>query len=93
MKNADDLLRVIFSHMGNVGLRIEDHGLVPLPPNPGNYAPEFVKEFRTDLKPLDIVQPEGPSFQINGHEVTWQKWSLRVGFSHREGLVLHNIGY
>ena len=74
-------------------LRIEDHGLVPLPPNPGNYAAEFIKEFRTDLKPLDIVQPEGPSFQINGHEVTWQKWSLRVGFSHREGLVLHNIGY
>ena len=74
-------------------IRVEDHGLVPLPPNPGNYAAEFIKEFRTDLKPLDIVQPEGPSFQINGHELTWQKWSLRVGFSHREGLVLHNIGY
>ena len=74
-------------------IRVEDHGLVPLPPNSGNYAAEFIKEFRADLKPLDIVQPQGPSFQINGREITWQKWSLRVGFTHREGLVLHNIGY
>ena len=74
-------------------IRVEDHGFVPLPPNPGNYAAEFIKEFRSDLKPLDIVQPEGPSFQINGREITWQKWSLRVGFTHREGLVLHNIDY
>ena len=74
-------------------IRVEDHGLVPLPPNSGNYAAEFIEEFRTDLKPLDIVQPEGPSFQINGHEITWQKWSLRIGFTHREGLVLHEIGY
>ena len=74
-------------------LRVEDHGVVPLPPNPGNYTPEFVKEFRNDLKPLDIVQPEGPSFQVEGNEVSWQKWSFRVGFNGREGLVLHTIGY
>ena len=74
-------------------LRIEDHGLVPLPPKPGNYAAEFVKQFRTDLKPLEIVQPEGPSFQVDGHEVSWQKWNLRIGFTPREGLVLHNISY
>jgi primary-amine oxidase len=23
----------------------------------------------------------------------WQKWSLRVGFNHREGMVLHTVGY
>ena len=74
-------------------LRVEDHGVVPLPPNPGNYTPEFVKEFRKDLKPLDIVQPEGPSFQVEGNEVSWQKWNFRVGFNGREGLVLHTISY
>ena len=74
-------------------LRVEDHGVVPLPPNPGNYAAEFVKEFRTDLKPLDIVQPEGPSYKVDGNEVSWQKWNFRVGFNGREGLVLHTISY
>ncbi len=74
-------------------LRVEDHGVVSSPPTAGNYAAEFVKDFRTDLKPLDIVQPEGPSFQVDGREVSWQKWNLRIGFTPREGLVLHNISY
>jgi primary-amine oxidase len=74
-------------------LRVEDHGVVPLPPNPGNYTSEFVTEFRKDLKPLDIVQPEGPSFQVEGNDVFWQKWNFRVGFNGREGLVLHTISY
>ena len=74
-------------------IRVEDHGVVPLPPNPGNYAVEFVKEFRTDVKPLNIVQPEGPSFTVEGYEVSWQKWNFRVGFTGREGLVLHTISY
>ena len=30
---------------------------------------------------------------VRGHEVKWQKWSFRVGFTQREGLVLHTIGY
>ena len=58
-------------------LRVEDHGVVPVPPNDGNYAEEFVKEFRTDLKPLDVVQPEGPSFSVEGNLVSWQKWELQ----------------
>ncbi|MCH8086693.1 MAG: primary-amine oxidase [Chloroflexi bacterium] len=74
-------------------LRVEDHGVVPLPPNSGNYAAEFVREFRTDLKPLEITQPEGPSFQVDGRRVSWQKWELRVGFTPREGLILHNVSY
>lgn len=53
-------------------VRIEDYGVVPLPPQDGNYTPEFVQNYRKDLKPLEIVQPEGPSFQVNGYEIKWQ---------------------
>ena len=74
-------------------VRVEDHGVVPMPPNDCNYAAEFVKEFRTDLKPLEILQPEGPSFSVDGNLVSWQKWSFRVGYTRREGLVLHEISY
>ncbi|GAQ81207.1 Copper amine oxidase [Klebsormidium nitens] len=51
------------------------------------------KEWRTDLKPLNIVQPEGPSFTVEGNLIKWQKWHIRVSFNSREGLVLHNVGY
>jgi primary-amine oxidase len=74
-------------------LRIEDYGVVPLAPQAGNWARPYLKETRTDLKPLEVAQPEGPSFTIRGHEVRWQKWAVRVGFTPREGLVLHTVSY
>ena len=42
---------------------------------------------------LEIRQPEGVSFEVDGWSVRWQKWRLRLGFTAREGLVLHTIGY
>ncbi|HET8851083.1 MAG TPA: primary-amine oxidase, partial [Ktedonobacteraceae bacterium] len=73
-------------------VKIEDNGVVPLPPTDGNYTTDAVS-LRTDLKALDISQPDGPSFTVNGHEVQWQKWHFRLGFNSREGLVLYTIGY
>lgn len=74
-------------------IRVEDYGVVPLPPNPGNYSTEFVKDLRSDIKPLEITQPEGPSFEVQGHFIKWQKWQFRIGFTPREGLVLYTVGY
>jgi primary-amine oxidase len=72
---------------------VEDHGVVPVPPEPGNYTPGAAGPLRADLRPLEIVQPEGPSFELDGWAVRWQKWRIRVGFTQREGLVLHTVGY
>ncbi|PZV02920.1 MAG: tyramine oxidase [Leptolyngbya sp.] len=74
-------------------IRVEDHGVVPLPPQAANYSQEYVKDFRTDLKPLEIIQPEGPSFTVEGHKIRWQKWKMRIGFTPREGLVLYTVSY
>ncbi|HEY2054726.1 MAG TPA: primary-amine oxidase [Solirubrobacterales bacterium] len=73
-------------------LVLEDRDPVPLPPGDGEYRAEKL-ELREDVKPIHIHQPEGPSFEVDGYAVRWQKWHLRVGFSSREGLVLHEIGY
>ena len=48
---------------------------------------------RDDLKPLHIIQPEGPSFKINGHELEWQKWKMHVAFSGREGIAISTVTY
>lgn len=73
--------------------RIEDYGVAPLPSESGNWGREYIKKFRSGLKPLEIVQPEGPSFILDGQEVRWQNWRFRLGFTPREGLVLHNVTY
>ncbi|OAN39684.1 primary-amine oxidase [Mycolicibacterium iranicum] len=81
---------------------IEDHGVVPLPPTAGNYSEKFMfdpnnrpafTQFRDDVKPIEITQPDGPSFTVDGWKVQWQKWSLRIGFNPREGITLHEVTY
>ena len=76
-------------------LEIEDDHRVDEPATMGEYVPHLVPglQLRDDLKPLEITQPEGVSFTLDGNALRWQKWSLRVGFNHREGMVLHTVGY
>jgi primary-amine oxidase len=74
-------------------LEVLDTGVVPLAPERGSYYPEDIGEIRSDLKPLAITQPEGPSFTVEGNLVCWQRWSLRVAMDPFEGLVLHTVGY
>jgi primary-amine oxidase len=86
---------------------VADHGVVPLPELSGNYIQELVTgqiegyshnfpavdRLRDDLRPIEITQPHGPSFTVEGHAVAWQKWRLRIGYNPREGLVLHQVSY
>ena len=72
---------------------VEDHGAVPMPTHPAEYAAHRVERMRDGLKPIEISQPEGPSFQVAGNLVCWQKWRLRVSMQPTEGLVLHDVRY
>jgi primary-amine oxidase len=76
-------------------LEVEDTHRVEAPHTMGEYLPRLVPDQRPrdDLRPLHISQPEGASFRLEGNRVRWQKWSLRVGFNHREGMVLHTLAY
>lgn len=73
-------------------LKIEDWGVLPVPQERGPYDPGSY-QLRSGLRPLDIVQPEGPSFTLDGYQLSWQNWRMRLGFTQREGLVLHTITY
>jgi primary-amine oxidase len=73
-------------------LDVEDHGVRPIPKEPGRYRASQLRSPR-ELRDLEIVQPDGPSFSVDGWHVRWQNWSLRVGFCPREGLVLHDVRY
>jgi primary-amine oxidase len=74
-------------------LEVVDLGVVPMPEERGHYLAHAVGPLRDDLKPLEIVQPDGPSFEVDGHHVRWSRWSFRVGFDPYEGLVLHTVAY
>lgn len=74
-------------------IRVEEHGDWPIPEASCNYAADRVPNQRTDVRPIDITQPQGPSFTVDGYQVRWQNWSFVVGFNAREGLTLHHLRY
>jgi primary-amine oxidase len=59
------------------------------------YVPELLPQgLRKDLKPLNVIQPEGPSFVVKDDSlIEWQKWRFRVGFNPREGATIHDVWY
>ncbi len=72
--------------------KVTDEFELPVPQESGDYDDEAVRgPNRTTLKPIEITQPEGPSFTLDGHALSWQDWSMRIGFDAREGLTLHQI--
>ena len=74
-------------------IRIEEYGRWPLPMGEANYAADRMVRFRDDIEPLDIVQPNGPSFAVESNVVSWQNWKFVIGFNAREGLTLHHLRY
>jgi primary-amine oxidase len=89
---VDSLVAIVDLNRMEV-VRIEDGGVVPFPPEAANYSRSYIKKYRQDVRPLAIEQPEGPSFKVEGNLIQWQKWSLRIGFTPREGLVLYQVEY
>jgi len=75
-------------------LEIDDSGDTGPPPEVmGEYLPKLIPMPLRAVAPLEISQPEGVSFQLDGHLLRWQNWELRLGFNYREGLVLHTVGF
>ena len=87
-------LKIIVDMNTNEVLDIEDHHDFGFPDVQVEYDPAVsgIAE-RTDLKPLEITQPEGVSFSLDGNELRWQNWTMRLGFNFREGPVIYQVSF
>lgn len=70
---------------------VEDSGPIPLPPNSGRFDSAHQEHTRTDLQDLEITQPDGPSFKVDGYHVSWQGYEFSVSMHPVNGLVLHQL--
>jgi primary-amine oxidase len=48
---------------------------------------------RAALRPLEIRQPTGSSVTIRGNEITWDRWTFRVGVDPRLGIEVHDVSF
>ena len=73
-------------------LELEDSDPGDRPPNVmGEYLPGLLPMRLREVTPLEIAQPQGAGLTLDGYQLSWQNWQLRLGFNHREGLVLHQV--
>ncbi|MEI6229085.1 MAG: primary-amine oxidase [Actinomycetes bacterium] len=85
-------LRVIVDLDTSEVLAIEEDALIPIPATPGPYRASDTGA-SVALKPLEITQPEGSSFTVDGWLINWERWSLRIGWCQREGLLIHDVAF
>ncbi|KAL5346685.1 hypothetical protein ACLOAV_008392 [Pseudogymnoascus australis] len=64
-----------------------------VPMDEHNYLPEFIGEaYKPErIMPIEISQPQGVSFRMDGNELSWCGFSMHIGFNYREGIVLSDI--
>ena len=74
-------------------VRIDDHGVLPVPAEHGDYRDGGGRPYRDDLKPIEVAQPEGTSLRLDGRALSWGPWRVRIGFNPRESLTLHELAF
>jgi primary-amine oxidase len=94
--NAMELLEIEDSYAGGYqggGYQGGDPQDGAAPEVMGEYLPDLLPMRLREVAPLEISQPEGVGFTLDGNLLSWQNWRLRLGFNHRESLVLHQVGF
>ena len=90
----DGLVAYVDLTTGSVDRIIDAEALAVPSESSGNFDdPEVQGPPLDTLKPIEITQPEGRSFTIEGNRVRWGKWDLRIGFNEREGVTLHQVAF
>jgi primary-amine oxidase len=77
----------------SVDIRYVNGERTAIPLTEHHYLPHFISDgYKHDkLKPIEIVQPQGVSFQVNGNELSWAGYKMHIGFNYREGIVLSDV--
>jgi len=70
-----------------------DTGAVPVPRSPADFNEESVGVLRKPPNSISIVQSSGPTFKVDGHRVSWQKWQFHFRIDPRLGPVISLVKY
>jgi len=86
-------IRISLTHKKIIKFDYSTFHTFPIPASnesKSNYVPR--EQQRTDIKPIVITQPDGPSWKVSKTNcVEWGRWSFQVGFNGKEGASLNGI--
>lgn len=72
-------------------LKVDDGAVVPVPMKPTPYDGRGRKA--ANVKPLEIIEPEGKNYTITGSSIHWQNWDLHLALDSRVGPVISTVTY
>lgn len=72
-------------------IKIEEGPVVPVPLAARSY--DGRDRVAADVKPLNIVEPEGKNYTITGDTVRWQNWDFHLRLDSRVGPILSTVTY
>ncbi|MBT8199015.1 MAG: tyramine oxidase [Acidimicrobiia bacterium] len=74
-------------------IRIIDTGPLPIPAGSVDLDEEAIGAARQAPNAISIVQKDGPSFEMKGRQVSWQKWRFHYRLDPRLGAVVSLVSY
>ena len=74
-------------------IKIEDHGVVPVPMTPITYDGRGARKLTNPPKPLHITEPEGKNYTITGNTIHWRNWDFHLRLDSRVGTVFSTVTY
>lgn len=69
-------------------LEFTDDETVPMPAGGTDFDRAAIGTFRSYGAPLDVRQPNGPGFRMDGHVVSWDRWRFHVRPDSRVGVTI-----
>lgn len=72
-------------------LEIVDETVAPIPQTNADYDDETIGPLRAFHSPIEVRQPLGPGFSIDGHVVTWDKWRFHLRPDARVGTIISTV--
>ncbi|PEJ33317.1 primary-amine oxidase [Peribacillus butanolivorans] len=73
-------------------IKVEDEGVIPIPMQLNAYDGRDYEK-KSDVKQLNITEPEGKNYEIKGNTISWQNWNFHLRLDTRVGPVLSTVTY
>ena len=73
-------------------LEVVDLGVVPVTQINYSLASAAQEKIR-DVKPVDVVAPQGGNIHVDGWNVSWQNWRFHMRWDMRAGLIVSMVQY
>lgn len=72
-------------------LEIADESVVPVPRTSADLDDQAIGPLRAFPAPIEIRQPLGPGFRIEGHVVNWDRWRFHLRSDARVGTIISTV--